>query len=329
MAKRVQIIGHATSSADAFEGLSREITVDTTKNTLRVHDGTTPGGHETAKADLSNTPAATGANLGHMTAAQASALTTAVSNIATHETRLDQAEIDIAAVEAAIAGLGDLAALDQVAAAQIANNAVETAKILDGNVTYAKIAAAAKTDTGSDVHSATASKLLTAAGARAAARIGGNGYKEIGEVYDYAGTTAPNGSLFCDGASLLRTSYTALFAVIGTTYGAADGTHFNIPDIRGRVVAGQDDMGGVSANRLTSPLNGDTLGATGGTESHTHGAGTLVAASAAVAQKDVADGGEDAANMVHGHTITGSTAADSSIQPTIILNKCIFTGVFS
>jgi microcystin-dependent protein len=49
-------------------------------------------------------------------------------------------------------------------------------------------------------------------------------------------------------------------------------TTCNIPDCRGRVIAGKDDMGGTSANRLTNQsggLNGDTLGAMGGSETHT------------------------------------------------------------
>jgi microcystin-dependent protein len=64
-----------------------------------------------------------------------------------------------------------------------------------------------------------------------------------------------------------------LFAAISTVYGAGDGsTTFNLPDCRGRVAAGKDDMGGTSANRLTNQsggLNGDTLGAAGGAETHT------------------------------------------------------------
>jgi microcystin-dependent protein len=51
-------------------------------------------------------------------------------------------------------------------------------------------------------------------------------------------TTVPGGWLSCNGASLLRASYADLFAAIGTTYGTADGTHFNVPDMRGAVPAG-------------------------------------------------------------------------------------------
>jgi microcystin-dependent protein len=103
----------------------------------------------------------------------------------------------------------------------------------------------------------------------------GNPYNiPIGGFLDFAGTTAPNSSFALPfGQAISRTTYVTLFALIGTTYGAGDGsTTFNIPDLRGRVVAGKDDMGGTSANRLTnqsSGLDGDVLGAAGGAEAAT------------------------------------------------------------
>lgn len=60
-----------------------------------------------------------------------------------------------------------------------------------------------------------------------------------GAVLPYAGSAAPAGFFLCDGAAVSRTAYAALFAAIGTTYGAGDGsTTFNLPDLRGRVPAG-------------------------------------------------------------------------------------------
>lgn len=96
-----------------------------------------------------------------------------------------------------------------------------------------------------------------------------------GAIIPFAGSTAPTGWLLCDGGStgVFRTTYAALFAVIGTTYGSGDGsTTFNVPDLRGRVVAGKDNMGGVAANRLSasvSGVTGTTLGASGGSQSLT------------------------------------------------------------
>lgn len=89
----------------------------------------------------------------------------------------------------------------------------------------------------------------------------------IGSLMDYAGTAAPSGWLLCFGQTISRTTYSALFAIVNTTYGVGDGsTTFNLPDLRGRVIAGKDDMGGTSANRLTAVFNGDILGGSGGAE---------------------------------------------------------------
>lgn len=92
-----------------------------------------------------------------------------------------------------------------------------------------------------------------------------------GKVDYFAGSSAPTGYLLCDGSAVSRTTYADLYAVIGDTYGSGDGsTTFNLPDIRGRVIAGKDNMGGSSANRLTSDIDGDTLGNTGGRETTNH-----------------------------------------------------------
>ena len=53
--------------------------------------------------------------------------------------------------------------------------------------------------------------------------------------------------MICDGASLLRADYVDLFGIIGTTYGSADGTHFNLPDLRGRVPVGKGTHADVDA----------------------------------------------------------------------------------
>ena len=99
------------------------------------------------------------------------------------------------------------------------------------------------------------------------------GLAPTGVVLPFAGATAPTGWLLCYGQAISRTTYASLFAVLGTTFGAGDGsTTFNVPDMRGRVPGGKDNMGGTAASRLTtggSGVNGATLGASGGTETHT------------------------------------------------------------
>jgi microcystin-dependent protein len=99
----------------------------------------------------------------------------------------------------------------------------------------------------------------------------------VGGEMDFAGSTAPAGWLLEYGQAISRTTYAALFAVIGTTYGSGDGsTTFNLPDGRGLVYAGVDNMGGTAANRITqavSGVNGVVLGAMGG-DQHAQG-GTI------------------------------------------------------
>lgn len=172
-----------------------------------------------------------------------------------------------------------------------------------------------------------------------------------GLVFPYAGTSAPTGYLLCDGSAVSRSTYSTLFTAVATTYGTGDGsTTFNLPDLRGRVIAGQDDMGGASANRLTNQtggLDGDTLGATGGSETHTlttaqlashsHGAGTYSSSKT----MRVGSGGSgshrpgntDAASTTTlNYTVTGTSgsagsgSAHNNVQPTIILNYIISTG---
>jgi microcystin-dependent protein len=172
-------------------------------------------------------------------------------------------------------------------------------------------------------------------------------------ILPYAGASAPSGWLLCFGQAVSRTTYATLFAALSTTYGAGDGsTTFNIPDIRGRVIAGQDDMGGTSANRLTGlsgGVDGDTLGGTGGIETHTLLTAEMpahqhfLAANAAITDnspalnntqyilKDSSTGG-NATYILNGtatvatvglSSSTGGGGVHNNVQPTIILNYII------
>lgn len=132
--------------------------------------------------------------------------------------------------------------------------------------------------------------------------------KGVGEVFHTAGATCPDDSLSSYGQAISRTTYADLFAIIGTTYGVGDGSStFNVPDLRGRVFAGEDDAGGTSANRLTAAtadtLNGDTLGATGGVETQT------------IAEAELPSHTHTGPSHTHtgpSHTHTGTTASNGS-----------------
>lgn len=122
-----------------------------------------------------------------------------------------------------------------------------------------------------------------------------------GAVTAFAGSAAPAGWLLCDGSAVSRTTYANLFAVTGTTYGAGDGsTTFNLPDLRGRVVAAVD--GG--AGRITSS---NTLGAASGTQAHTHTSAAHTHTSAAHTHGVSAT--HSHASAAHSHTLSSTGSA--------------------
>jgi microcystin-dependent protein len=179
----------------------------------------------------------------------------------------------------------------------------------------------------------------------------------VGTVWDFAGlnTGVPGGWYICDGSAKSRSVDTRLFGVIGTSYGAGDGsTTFNIPDLRGRVIAGIDNMGGVNANRLNSTISNPTLpGGVGGSQLHTLSLGEL--ASHAHAGADHVHTGTTGLSFGYaagggywGYTVdagganvlgyaahtgssfnalttggAGSNAAHNNTQPTMTMNKII------
>jgi microcystin-dependent protein len=101
----------------------------------------------------------------------------------------------------------------------------------------------------------------------AAATVDLSAVLPAGIVAPFAGSTAPDGYLLCDGSAISRTGYARLFTAISTAYGVGDGsTTFNIPDLRGRTVAALDNMGGTDAGRLDLA---NTLGTATGTQNHT------------------------------------------------------------
>lgn len=187
------------------------------------------------------------------------------------------------------------------------------------------------------------------------------GMAPTGVVLPFAGSTAPTGWLLCNGSAVSRTTYADLFTAISTTYGTGDGTTtFNLPDLGGRVPAGKE----ATATRLTtggSGVNGATLGASGGSESHTlssaqipshthtgstntiadHTHGGIVTGTGSVTNITNTAGGSATAGSVntsgstaaggsHTHTVTvnantGGDGAHNNTQPTIVLNYIIKT----
>lgn len=81
-----------------------------------------------------------------------------------------------------------------------------------------------------------------------------------GHVALFGMSAAPAGWIKANGATISRTSYAALFAAIGTTFGAGDGlTTFNLPDARGEFLRGWDDSRGVDASRAFGSAQLDAM----------------------------------------------------------------------
>lgn len=88
----------------------------------------------------------------------------------------------------------------------------------------------------------------------------------VASIFLLATSTVPSGFFECDGSAKSRTTYSDLFAAIGTTYGVGDGsTTFNIPDLRGEFVRGWDHGKGVDSGRAIGSYQADEL------KSHNHG----------------------------------------------------------
>jgi microcystin-dependent protein len=122
-----------------------------------------------------------------------------------------------------------------------------------------------------------------------------------GVMVAFAGSSAPADWLLCDGSSLLRTTYPDLFAAIGTAFGAVDGTHFNVPDTRGRFLVGID---------AATPA-WDTLGETGGATSAAPDAHVVTQPNAHVVTQP-----NDHASHTHTTGAGDTTANRSTTAPT-------------
>jgi len=166
-----------------------------------------------------------------------------------------------------------------VTTAKLADSAVTTAKIADANVTTAKLATGSVNSTaildgaitGTDIANTTIPLGALVSAVQQA-------LCPPGTVVAYMGTTAPAGWLLCNGASVSRTTYASLYAVIGNASGSADTNSFNVPDFRGRFLRGWDNNTGRDPDRFsrTAMATGgninDAIGSIQGDqlESHNH-----------------------------------------------------------
>ena len=85
-------------------------------------------------------------------------------------------------------------------------------------------------------------------------------YAPTGSIVAMATRVVPTGYLECNGNTLSRTTYSKLFSVVGTTFGAGDGaTTFNLPDLRGEFIRGLDSGRGVDQSRQIGTQQGDAI----------------------------------------------------------------------
>lgn len=196
--------------------------------------------------------------------------------------------------------------------------------------------------------------------------VGITGSVPVGAVVSFAGATAPTGWLLCFGQAISRASNAALFTALGVTWGSGDGsTTFNLPDFRDYALVGKGDMGGSDAGRLTTAFYGTSpivLGNAGGSQSRTLVSANLPAytptgtiANGAISNSvtgGINGGSSSLQNPSQGGpvqtcpyvttaiTVTasqgtstftgtaqgGSSTAFAQVQPSIIVNKIIYTG---
>jgi len=176
----------------------------------------------------------------------------------------------------------------------------------------------------------------------------------VGVVLPYAGSAVPVGWLLCDGSEVRISEYSELYAVLGYTYGAAPTVtsgYFKVPDLRGRLPMGADNMGGVSANTVTATY-ADAIGSTGGSEEqdinvnnlpeHQHDmkgsagnqyyalrdiSGTPTDTEAIIYDSPTGSGNGQALPNSGGIDTTGSLGDPLNIMnPTLTLNYIIYTG---
>ena len=131
------------------------------------------------------------------------------------------------------------------------NNAVHMSILKNGNVGIGQTNPTAKLHVDGDL-------IVTGT-----VDVGSSGFSvSSGFILPFGGGTAPSGWLECNGQAVSRSTYSDLFAIVGTIYGAGDGsTTFNVPDLQGRVIMGE---GGNTAGRTPADL--ESIGDTGGSQ---------------------------------------------------------------
>jgi microcystin-dependent protein len=159
----------------------------------------------------------------------------------------------------------------------------------------------------------------------------------IAEIRMFAGNFAPRAWAFCNGQSLSIAQNTALFSLLGTTYGGNGQTTFNLPDLRGRVPVGTGngpgltprilgEMAGTQTNTLIStnmPAHAHTMNASSDVASVGSPAGNSLGANARGGITPFAPGNANQVPMGSMTGISGSNSPVNNMQPYLGMNYII------
>lgn len=142
---------------------------------------------------------------------------------------------------------------------------------------------------------------------------GASGIK-AGTVAHFAASTAPAGWLKANGATVSRTTYAALFAAIGTTFGAGDGaTTFALPDLRGEFFRSLDDSRGIDPGRSIGSAQAEEL------KSHLHYGSATTTAGSNIA----VDSAYTGLRLLNGNMPTTNTGGTETRPRNVALLACI------
>ena len=140
-----------------------------------------------------------------------------------------------------------------------------------------------------------------------------------GAVIYHASSTPPTGFIKANGASLSTSTYAALFAAIGYTFGGSGGS-FNVPDLRGEFLRGWDDSRGVDSGRSFGSAQADEF------KSHTHTGSSLAAGTIWLSRYQLSGGtwpNERDGNTSGTGSPTGATGGTETRPRNVALLACI------
>lgn len=154
----------------------------------------------------------------------------------------------------------------------------------------------------------------------------------VGVVDDYAGSTAPEGFLLCDGSAISRATYSDLFSVIGVTFGAGDGsTTFNIPHLHNVMIMGAGDTYALASTGGAATVTLDVTMIPSHTHianSHFHTIPSDNAGTPATGDCEVRGTTSDGSNVSTDGTVvtlqnTGGGLAHNNLSPYLALHRII------